>query len=104
MVVEVAVIKDVCSSCSIKSVSSCFSKRSSGLVVVKVTGLLEKVSSCSRSSRSGRSKSSILRTKSVAKKEMNECMAEIYDPGGIQTRAAGLISQYHNYWAKENSP
>ena len=43
MVVEVAVIKDVCSSCSIKSVSSCFSKRSSGLVVVKVTGLLEKV-------------------------------------------------------------
>ena len=48
MVVEVAVIKDVCSSCSIKSVSSCFSERSSGLVVVKVTGLLEKVSSCSK--------------------------------------------------------
>ena len=55
---EVAVIKDVCSSCSIKIVSSSFSKRiSSGLVVVKVTGLFEKVSRCSRS---GRSKSSIL--------------------------------------------
>ena len=25
----------------------------------------------------------ILRTKSVTKKEMNKCMAEIYDPGGI---------------------
>ena len=46
----------------------------------------------------------ILRTKSVAKKEMNKCMAEIYDPGGTGTRAARLISQYHNHWAKENSP
>ena len=36
----------------------------------------------------------ILRTKSVTKKEMNKCMAEIYDPGGIRTRAARLISQY----------
>ena len=35
---------------------------------------------------------------------MNKCMAEIYDPGGIRTRAARLISQYHNHWAKENSP
>ena len=25
----------------------------------------------------------VLRTKSVTKKEMNKCMAEIYDPGGI---------------------
>ena len=39
----------------------------------------------------------ILRTKSVTKKEMNKCMAEIYDPGGIRTRAARLISQYHNH-------
>ena len=39
----------------------------------------------------------LLRTKSVTKKEMNKCMAEIYDPGGIQTRAARLISQYHNH-------
>ena len=46
----------------------------------------------------------ILRTKSVTKKEMSKCMAEIYDPGGIRTRAARLISQYHNHWAKENSP
>ena len=46
----------------------------------------------------------ILRTKSVTKKEMNKCMAEIYDPGGIRNRAAQLISQYHNHWAKENSP
>ena len=29
----------------------------------------------------------VLRTKSVTKKEMNKCMAEIYDPGGIRTRA-----------------
>ena len=59
MVVEVAVIKDVCSSCSSKSACNGFSKRiSSGHLVVKVTGLLEKVSSCCRSSRSGRSKSS----------------------------------------------
>ena len=42
----------------------------------------------------------LLRTK----KEMNKNMAEIYDPGGIQTRATWLISQYHNHWAKENSP
>ena len=46
----------------------------------------------------------ILQTKSVTKKEMIKCMAEIYDPGGIRTRAAWLISQYHNHWAKENSP
>ena len=39
----------------------------------------------------------ISRTKSVTKKEMNKCMAEIYEPGGIQTRATGLISQYHNH-------
>ena len=26
-----------------------------------------------------------LRTKSVTKKEMNKCMAEIYDPGGTRT-------------------
>ena len=39
----------------------------------------------------------LLRTKSVTKKEMNKCMAEIYDPGGIQTRAARLISQHHNH-------
>ena len=39
----------------------------------------------------------LLRTKSVTKKEMNKCMAEIYDPGGIRTRAARLISQYHNH-------
>ena len=39
----------------------------------------------------------ILRTKSVTKKETNKCMAEIYDPGGIQTRAAQFISQYHNH-------
>ena len=45
-----------------------------------------------------------LRTKSVTKKEMNKCMAEIYDPGGIRTSATRLISQYHNHWAKENSP
>ena len=38
-----------------------------------------------------------LRTKSVTKKEMNKCMAEIYDPGGTRTRAARLISQYHNH-------
>ena len=38
-----------------------------------------------------------LRTKSLTKKEMNKCMAEIYDPGGTQTRAARLISQYHNH-------
>ena len=36
----------------------------------------------------------VLRTKSVTKKVMNKCMAEIYDPGGIRTRAARLISQY----------
>ena len=46
----------------------------------------------------------LLRTKSVTKQEMNKCMAEIYDPGGIRTRAARLISQYHNHGAKENSP
>ena len=46
----------------------------------------------------------ILRTKSVTKKEMNKCMAEIYDPGRIRTRAARLNSQYHNHRAKENSP
>ena len=46
----------------------------------------------------------ILRPKSVTKKEMNKCMAEIYDPGGTRTRAARLISQHHNHWAKENSP
>ena len=28
-------------------------------------------------------------------------MAEIYDPGGIRTRAARLISLYHNFRAKE---
>ena len=39
----------------------------------------------------------VLRTKSVTKKEMNKCMAEIYDPGGTRTRAARLISQYHNH-------
>ena len=39
----------------------------------------------------------ILQTKSVTKKEMNKCMAEIYDPGGIRTRAARLISQYRNH-------
>ena len=39
----------------------------------------------------------VLRTKSVTKKEMNKCMAEIYDPGGIRTRAARLISQNHNH-------
>ena len=39
----------------------------------------------------------VLRTKSVRKKEMNKCMAEVYDPGGIRTRAALLISQYHNH-------
>ena len=33
----------------------------------------------------------ILRTKFVTKKEMNNCMAEICDPGGIRTRAARLI-------------
>ena len=38
-----------------------------------------------------------LRTKSVTRKEMNKCMAEIYDPGGTRTRAARLISQYHNH-------
>ena len=38
-----------------------------------------------------------LRTKSVTKKEINKCMAEIYDPGGIRTRAARLINQYHNH-------
>ena len=41
--------------------------------------------------------SHILRTKSVTKKETNKCMAEIYDPGGTRTRAARLISQYHNH-------
>ena len=39
----------------------------------------------------------VLRTKSVTKKEMNKCKAEIYDPGGIRTRAARLISQNHNH-------
>ena len=44
MVVEVAVIKDVCSSCSSKCVSSSFSiSSSSGRVVVKVTELLEQI-------------------------------------------------------------
>ena len=38
-----------------------------------------------------------LRTKSVTKKEMNKCMAEIYEPGGIRTRAARFISQHHNH-------
>ena len=47
--------------------------------------------------RSNINMSSLLRTKSVTKKEMNKCMAEIYDPGGIRTRAARLISQYHNH-------
>ena len=42
VVVEVTVIKDVCSSCSSKSVCSSFSNSSSGRVVVKVTGLLGK--------------------------------------------------------------
>ena len=28
----------------------------------------------------------VLRTKSVTKKEMNKCMAEIYDPGGISNQ------------------
>ena len=28
----------------------------------------------------------LLRTKSVTKKEMNKCMAETYDPGGIPGR------------------
>ena len=46
----------------------------------------------------------ILWTKSVTKKEINKCMAEIYDPDGIWTTAARLISQYRNHWAKENSP
>ena len=50
------------------------------------------------------SKSHSYHLKSVTKKEMNKCMAEIYDPGGIRTRAARLISQYHNHSAKENSP
>ena len=35
---------------------------------------------------------------------MNKYMAEIYDAGGIRTRATRLISQYHNQRAKENSP
>ena len=39
----------------------------------------------------------VLRTKSVTKTEMNKCMAELYYPGGIRTRAARLISQYHNH-------
>ena len=39
----------------------------------------------------------LLRTKSVTKKEMIKCMAEIYDPGGVRTRAAQLTSQYHNH-------
>ena len=46
----------------------------------------------------------ILLTQFVRKKEMNKCMAEIYDPGGIRAMATRLISQYHNHWAKENSP
>ena len=33
-----------------------------------------------------------LQTKSVTKKEMNKCMAEIYDPGGTRTRAANTIT------------
>ena len=41
--------------------------------------------------------SRLLRTKFVTKKEMNKCMAEIYDPGGIRTRAARFVSQYHNH-------
>ena len=45
----------------------------------------------------GKTRSIFLRTKYVTKKEMNNCMAEIYDPGGIRTRAARLISQYHNH-------
>ena len=45
----------------------------------------------------GKQPMTILRTKSVTKKEMNKCMAEIYDPSGIRTRAARLISQYHNH-------
>ena len=47
--------------------------------------------------RSAKKRKHVLRTKSVTKKEMNKCMAEIYDPGGIRTRAARLISQYHNH-------
>ena len=46
----------------------------------------------------------ILRTKFVTKKEMNKCMAEIKGSDSIWTRAAWLKSQYHNHWAKENSP
>ena len=38
-----------------------------------------------------------LRTKTITKKEMNKCMAEIYDPGRIRTRAARFICQYHNH-------
>ena len=56
VVVEVAIVKDVWSSCSSESVCSSSSKRiSSGHVVVKVTGLLEKVSSpCSKSCSNSR--------------------------------------------------
>ena len=39
----------------------------------------------------------VLRAKSVTRKEMNKRKSEIYDPDGIRTRAAQLISQYHNH-------
>ena len=34
---------------------------------------------------------------------MNECMAEIYDPGVIRTSVARLISQYHNHSKSSSS-
>ena len=38
------------------------------------------------------------------KKEINKCMAEIYDPGEIRTRAAQLLSQYHNHLVQITVP
>ena len=52
---------------------------------------------CETKSKADNFKFQVLRTKSVTKKEVNKCMAEMYDPGGIRTRAARLISKYHNH-------
>ena len=38
-----------------------------------------------------------LHTKSVTKKQMNKCMAEIQGPGGIRTWDSQTQSQYHNH-------
>ena len=46
----------------------------------------------------------ILRTKSVTKKQMNKCMAEIRVGAGFELRNSRTQDQYPNHWAKEISP